>query len=75
MYYNTMYEAEEAKKFEYNQYLDSLIEKGDYDLYALNIAIDLLSTHSYKTSGKSAIDFLSDIKTNMLRNSKKDLPF
>lgn len=87
-HYDDGYGQAEAEA-QYCEYLDQLCKDGEYYLFALYTAIDLLNSFEFKTSGKSAEQYLSEkmaaylkrkaapveIKQTSLESTDGDLPF
>lgn len=71
-----MYEQQEA----YCSFLNSLIEKKQYELHAIYIALDILDSQQFKESKQTAFDYLLNKKNTIETNTNKptdntNLPF
>lgn len=51
-------QAEYEQQMAYYEYLDMLIESKQYDLHALEVAIDFLNSKEFNQGKMSAIEFL-----------------
>ena len=63
-------EAQAYYEQEYYDYLDSLIENKEYDVYGLEICFRHLTSNQYYESGLKAHEFLKQ-KIHELNNAKK----
>jgi len=57
--YAAQAEAEYQAEMEYYAYLDKLIEDEQYQLYAVEIALDMLNSKEFTNSGMSPKDWLA----------------
>jgi len=62
------YEAQMA----YYEYLDGLIEAKEYQLYAIEIALDMLNSKKFANSGLSAKDYLDAERKRLAVKSLND---
>jgi len=56
--YAAQAEAEYQAEMEYYSYLDKLIENKQYELHAVEIALDMLNSKKFANSGLSPKDWL-----------------
>jgi hypothetical protein len=56
--YAAQAEAEYQAEMEYYSYLDKLIENKQYELHAVEIALDMLNSKEFANSGLSPKDWL-----------------
>jgi hypothetical protein len=59
-------EAEYEAQMAFCEYLDKLIADREYQLHALEIALDMLNSKKFANSGMSAKDWLNAEKNRLL---------
>jgi hypothetical protein len=59
-------EAEYEAQMAFYEYLDKLIADREYQLHALEIALDMLNSKKFANSGMSAKDWLNAEKNRLL---------
>jgi len=64
-------EMQAQAEYQYQEYLESLIENKKFYLYALEICQDLLSSQTFKDSGLSALEYLTQEKARCITNTSK----
>jgi hypothetical protein len=62
-------EAEAQHEQEYQDYLGSLLEKGESALFASYVALDWLHSKEFSDSGLSAVEFIEKKKETLLKKS------
>ena len=65
-------EAEYQAEMEYYTYLDKLIEDKQYQLHAVEIALDMLNSKEFANSGMSAKDYLDAERKRLAVKSLND---
>ena len=71
MGYAAQAEAEAQAEMEYHAYLDRLIENKQYELLALEIALDMLNRKAFADSGMSAKDWLNEERKRLFNIQNK----
>lgn len=59
-------EAHNAEQEAYYEYLGDLLDNRQFDLYAIEICLDMLNSREFKKSGLTAQEFLSLKKVKLL---------
>lgn len=74
-------EAQQAIEYEYDCYLDGLLENGQFLIYGLERCINILSSQEFKKSNMSPAEYLIDKRNRLLTtpgdnwsSPPKDLP-
>jgi len=70
--YASQAEAEYQAQMEYYAYLDKLIEDKQYQLHAVEIALDMLNSKEYANSRLSAKDYLDAERKRLAVKSLND---
>ena len=70
--YAAQAEAEYQAQMEYYDYLDKLIESKQYELHAVEIALDMLNSKEFANSGLSAKDYLDAERKRLAVKSLND---
>jgi len=70
--YAAQAEAEYQAQMEYYAYLDKLIEDKQYQLHAVEIALDMLNSKEYANSRLSAKDYLDAERKRLAVKSLND---
>lgn len=65
-------QAEYEAQMAYYEYLDSLIADKQYQLHAIEIALDMLNSKEYANSGLSAKDYLYAERKSLAVKSLND---
>lgn len=65
-------QAEYEAQMAYYEYLDSLIADKQYQLHAVEIALDMLNSKEYANSGLSAKDYLDAERKRLAVKSLND---
>ena len=65
-------QAEYEAQMAYYEYLDSLIADKQYQLHAVEIALDMLNTKEFATSGMSPKDWLDSERKRLAVKSLND---
>jgi hypothetical protein len=65
-------QAEYEAQMAYYEYLDNLIEAKEYQLHAVEIALDMLNSKEFANSGMSAKDWLDAKRKRMAVKSIND---
>jgi hypothetical protein len=63
--YAAQAEAEYQAEMEYYAYLDKLIEDKQYQLHAVEMALDMLNSKEFANSELSAKDYLNAVKKRL----------
>lgn len=64
-------EAEYQAELEYFQYLDELLENKQYDLHAVEIALNMLNSKEYANSNLNHKQFLEQKRIELQNNAPK----
>ena len=65
-------EAHNAEQEAYYEYLGDLLDNRQFDLYAIEICLDMLNSREFKKSGLTPQEFLS-FKKEKLSQPKEDI--
>lgn len=63
-------ESQAQQEYEYQCYLDDLIEDRQFYLYALEVCQDLFNSRTFKDSGLPHSEYLSKEKLRIINNGK-----
>jgi hypothetical protein len=66
-------EAEYEAQMAFYEYLDKLIADREYQLHALEIALDMLNSKNFANSGMSPKDWLTAERNRLLATNTNDM--
>ena len=57
----------------YNEYLQDLIDGGEFELYAIEVCLDMLNSRSFEKSGLTAQEFLTQKKQTIQSSGESSI--